>query len=175
MFSEECAIFSCDDMNKLKVGASRYHQIEHFYPTDDVPNVPNHDFPIPGYLLIPSGYMRLLHHTVVPAPPCIESGSEDDLAEYHEPTLNDICGDEIHACEGEPHPRSTPSTDDPECTESSGSSNACATTSCNTGPVSATVTYGEVSAALTVGPVSVTTTRDASILASAGTAMVSIT
>ena len=52
MFSSECAIFSCDDMNKVKVGAlavSRYHQIDHFYPTEDAPNVPDHDFPVPGY------------------------------------------------------------------------------------------------------------------------------
>ena len=62
-FLNFCAIFSCDDMNKVKVGAlavRRYHQIERFFPVDDCPNVPDHDFPVPGYLLIPSGYMRLL-------------------------------------------------------------------------------------------------------------------
>ena len=62
MFSEECAIFSADDMNKIKVGAlavSRYHQIQRYFSTEDAPNVPDHDFPIPGYNIIPSGYMRL--------------------------------------------------------------------------------------------------------------------
>ena len=75
MFSSECAIFSCDDMNKIKVGAlavSRYHQIERLYPTDDAPNVPYHDFPVPGYLLIPSGYMRLLQKD------CVSVSSEND-------------------------------------------------------------------------------------------------
>ena len=40
-FDSECAIFSCDDMNMVKVGAlavSRYHQIQRFFPTDDAPN-----------------------------------------------------------------------------------------------------------------------------------------
>ena len=63
MFSEECAIFSADDMNKIKVGAlevSRYHQIQRYFPTEDAPNVLDHDFPIPGYQIIPSGYMRLM-------------------------------------------------------------------------------------------------------------------
>ena len=62
MFSIECAIFSCNDMNKIKVGAlavRRYHHIQHFHPTEDTHNVPDDDFPVPGYLLIPSGYMRL--------------------------------------------------------------------------------------------------------------------
>ena len=50
-------------MNKLKVGppaVSRYHQISRFFPSDDKSNVPDHDFPNPGYLLIPSGYMQLI-------------------------------------------------------------------------------------------------------------------
>ena len=41
------SIFSCDDMNKIKIEAlafSRYHQIEHFFPITDAPNVPDHDF-----------------------------------------------------------------------------------------------------------------------------------
>ena len=40
-------------MNKLKVGplaVSRYHQISRFFPTEDTPNVPDHEFPNPGYL-----------------------------------------------------------------------------------------------------------------------------
>ena len=35
MFCSECAIFSCDDMNKIKV--SRYHQISKFFPSNDQP------------------------------------------------------------------------------------------------------------------------------------------
>ena len=91
MFSSECAIFSCDDMNKVKVGAlavSRYHQIDHFYPTEDAPNVPDHDFPVPGYLLIPSGYMRLLHKDGV----SVSGENDPEAVEYQEPALNDSCG-----------------------------------------------------------------------------------
>ena len=61
MFDKECAIFSADDMNKIKVGAlavSRYHQVDRYFPIEDSPNVPDHDSPIPGYLIIPSGYIR---------------------------------------------------------------------------------------------------------------------
>ena len=61
-FKDECMILSCDDMNKLKVGTlavSRYHQVTKFFPTDDQPNYADHDFPIPGYKLITSGYMIL--------------------------------------------------------------------------------------------------------------------
>ena len=68
-------ILCCDDMNKVKIGGlavSRYHQIERFFPVDDCPNVPDHDFPVPGYLLIPSGYMRLLNNSRDSE--CIEEG-----------------------------------------------------------------------------------------------------
>ena len=61
-FKKEAAIFSCDDMNKIKVGSlavSRYHQIYRYFHQDDQPNYPDHDFPLPRYLLIPSGYMLL--------------------------------------------------------------------------------------------------------------------
>ena len=91
MFSSECAIFSCDDMNKVKVGAlavSRYHQIERFYPTEDAPNVPDHDFPVPRYLLIPSGYMRLLQKDGV----SVSGENDPEAVEYQEPALNDSCG-----------------------------------------------------------------------------------
>ena len=57
MFQNECAVFLCDDMNKLKVGplaVSRYHQISRIFPVDDKPQYLDHDFPHPGYLLIPS-------------------------------------------------------------------------------------------------------------------------
>ena len=47
----------------MKVGppaVSHYHQTNRFFPTEDTPNLPDHDFPNPSYLLIPSGYMQLL-------------------------------------------------------------------------------------------------------------------
>ena len=56
-------MFSCDDMNKIKVGplaVRRYHQIERFFPAEDTPNYLDHDFPVPGYHLIPSGYMQIV-------------------------------------------------------------------------------------------------------------------
>lgn len=64
VFSDEIETFSVDDMNKIKVGPNavgRYHQISNFFLRDDSPNYPDHDFPHPGYLIIPSGYMRLCH------------------------------------------------------------------------------------------------------------------
>lgn len=45
-------------MAKVKVGApavSRYHHIERFFPNDDMPNLNDHDFLVPGYLLNVSG------------------------------------------------------------------------------------------------------------------------
>ena len=65
-FREECQFYSCDDMNKLRMGpspaVSRYHQINRFFMTDDTPNLGDHDFPNPGYLIVPSGYMSLTTH-----------------------------------------------------------------------------------------------------------------
>lgn len=49
-------------MAKVKVGApavSCYHHIERFFPNDDMPNLNDHDFLVPGYLLNVSGYMFL--------------------------------------------------------------------------------------------------------------------
>lgn len=89
MFDKESAILSTDDMNKIKVGAlavSRYHQIDRYFPTEGSPNVPDHDFPIPGYLIIPSGYMRLLNKQV-----CASSMLEgEDVSEYEDAGANDI-------------------------------------------------------------------------------------
>ena len=62
MFADETAVLSCDDMNKVKVGApavSRYHQLSRYFEVGDSPNLPDHDFPVPGYLIIPSNYMLL--------------------------------------------------------------------------------------------------------------------
>lgn len=62
LFPKEIGILSIDDMSKIKVGApavSRYHQIKTFLPVNDQPNLNDHDFPVPGYLLGTSGYMFL--------------------------------------------------------------------------------------------------------------------
>ena len=59
-FSDECQQLSADDMNKLNVGTlavSRYHQLGKFFPVDDSPNYPDHDFPYRNAKLIPSGYI----------------------------------------------------------------------------------------------------------------------
>ena len=69
-FKMECAkdnnelidVISVDNMNKIKVGTlavSRYHQIRRFFLNSDAPKYPDHDFPVPGYHLTPSGYMFL--------------------------------------------------------------------------------------------------------------------
>ena len=62
LFAEITNIFSIDDMAKVKVGApavSRYHQLRRLYAANDMPNLSDHDFPIPGYFINVSGYMRL--------------------------------------------------------------------------------------------------------------------
>ena len=50
-----------DNMTKPKVGphaVSRYHQLRMIYSSDDISNLPDHLFQVPGYLLNISGYMR---------------------------------------------------------------------------------------------------------------------
>ena len=62
MFNKSICILSTDDMAKVKVGPPavlRYHQICCYFLGADTPNMPDHDFLIPGYLLNVSGYMRL--------------------------------------------------------------------------------------------------------------------
>ena len=54
-FSDECEFYSFDDMNKLRMGpspaVSRYHQQFRFFMADNSPNLNDHDFPNPGYLI----------------------------------------------------------------------------------------------------------------------------
>ena len=54
-FENEASFYSCDDMNKIKMGPSPavswYHQQNRFFMNDDTPNFNDHDFPNPGYLL----------------------------------------------------------------------------------------------------------------------------
>ena len=61
--SDEVIALSCDDMNKLNVGGgmmvNRYHQIRQTYMKDDSPDYEDHDFNLPGYKIIPIGYMLL--------------------------------------------------------------------------------------------------------------------
>ena len=88
MFPDEYAVFSCDDMNKIKAGplaVSRYHQIEKFFPTDDTPNYPDHDFPVPGYHLIPSGIVAPVD--VSPSNECILEPSLNDYITEANPQL----------------------------------------------------------------------------------------
>ena len=62
LFESQILIISTDDMAKLKVGApavSSYHQLKRIYASIDAPNLPDHDFPTPGYLLNSSGNMFL--------------------------------------------------------------------------------------------------------------------
>ena len=154
MFSKFCAIFSCDDMNKVKVGAlavSRYHQTERFFPIEDAPNVPDHDFPVPGYLLIPSGYMRLVPNTDT----CTDGDSdslEGNVSElYTEASNNDFTDSTVQdehnstECDVSIHMYDSASKD-PTCTEASPGS---ATVS--VGPVWAETSSGSVTAS--VGPV----------------------
>jgi len=87
-FKDECLILSCDDMNKLKVSTlavSRYHQVTKFFPNDDQPNYPDHDFPIPGYKLITSGYMILTDYTEE------DSKQVSDHYETFDASENDFC------------------------------------------------------------------------------------
>ena len=69
-FNEEFITVSCDNMNKLNVGGgmmvSRYHQINRLYMNDDTPNYEDHDFNLPGYKIVASGYMMLEFNENVP-------------------------------------------------------------------------------------------------------------
>ena len=62
-FGDEVVALSCDDINKLNVVCgmmvSRYDQIRQIFMKDDSPDYEDHDFNLPGYKIIPSGYMLL--------------------------------------------------------------------------------------------------------------------
>jgi hypothetical protein len=62
LLADDISVVSVDDMAKIKVGApaaSRYHQINRIFAENDRPNLKDHDFPVPGYLLTVSGHMIL--------------------------------------------------------------------------------------------------------------------
>ena len=76
---DDINIISTDDMAKLKVGApavSRYHQLNRLCGVNDQPNLSDHDFPTPGYLLNTSGYMFL------------KSIIDEEIDEDHHSTYN---------------------------------------------------------------------------------------
>ena len=62
-FREEAEFYSADDMNKIRMGpstaVSQYHQQRRFFIGEDTPNLNDHDFPNPGYLINCSGYLKL--------------------------------------------------------------------------------------------------------------------
>ncbi|CAB4012001.1 Hypothetical predicted protein [Paramuricea clavata] len=55
-------------MNKLHMGpspaVSRYHQQHRFHIQNDTPNLWDHDFPHPGYLITTSGYQMQVKQSV---------------------------------------------------------------------------------------------------------------
>ena len=87
MFPNDATFFSCDDMNKLKMGpapaVSRYHQILRFFMRNNKPDLPDHDFPNPSYLIVPSGYLEL-----------IQGKTDECDEEFTRPDLNDMVGSE---------------------------------------------------------------------------------
>ena len=57
---DEIMSFSCDDMNKINIGAmavSPCHQICRFFVARGEPNYPDHDFPLKNNKIIPSVYL----------------------------------------------------------------------------------------------------------------------
>lgn len=64
MFGDVSMVLSVDNKNKIKVGSTtpavdRRINIRRIFPSEDAPNYLDHDFPNPGYLLTPSGYMEM--------------------------------------------------------------------------------------------------------------------
>ena len=63
-FAETSVLFSADNKNKLRVSSctpavDRRCSVTRFFPTSDSPNMYDHDFPTPGYLITPAGYMQM--------------------------------------------------------------------------------------------------------------------
>lgn len=57
-FGHESLQYSVDNKNKVNVGTlaiSRYHHIGAFFPTTDMPDYHDHDFPLEKFKIIPSG------------------------------------------------------------------------------------------------------------------------
>ena len=77
--NEECCMYSCDDMNKIKMGpataVSPYLQQFCFFLREDSPNFVDNDFPNPGCLIICSGYQML-------EPKLLQEVIEDEYSAY---------------------------------------------------------------------------------------------
>lgn len=61
-YSEEVLALSCDDKNKINIGTpavSRYCKYQSFFDTQNLPDLPDHDFPLRNSKLTPSGYLVL--------------------------------------------------------------------------------------------------------------------
>ena len=61
-FSSSVSRWSLDNKAKVKVGVmavSRYHKLESYFLNGDEPLHADHDFPLPGYLIEPAGYLLL--------------------------------------------------------------------------------------------------------------------
>lgn len=142
MFHKEAAIFSCDDMNKVKVGplaVSRYHQIHRYFQDDDKPIYPDHDFPVPRYLLIPSGYMQLIckGSDYPDIPECFTALDRNDIS--GEDNTNTSDDQSSCSCTTNIHSSSTSANGQPST--QSGSSSECSTPSLS---VTATATCDDV-------------------------------
>lgn len=84
-FKDECMILSCDNIKVGTLAVSRYHQITKFFPNDDQPNYPDHDFPNSGCKLIPSGYKILTDFREE------DSNHESDHCETFDASEYDFC------------------------------------------------------------------------------------
>ena len=87
MFAHESKLYPVDDMNKIKMGpataVSRYHQQHRFYMTSNSPDLHDHDFPNPGYLIICSGYQLQVENDPLPdnIPPVFTDIDVNDLTD----------------------------------------------------------------------------------------------
>lgn len=64
MFPRISFVLSVDNKNKVRVSGSapavdRRVSVRRIFPAGDSPNLLDHDFPTPGYLLTPSGYLEM--------------------------------------------------------------------------------------------------------------------
>lgn len=65
MFSDISIVMSVDNKNKVKVGSTtpavdRRISVRRIFPLDDAPRYLDHDFPTPGYLITPCGYLEMM-------------------------------------------------------------------------------------------------------------------
>ncbi|XP_071478062.1 uncharacterized protein [Diadema antillarum] len=66
---QRALLYSADNKNKVRVGdetlaVDRRIEINRLFPTTDCPVYNDHDFPNPGYLITPAGYLELEPHQV---------------------------------------------------------------------------------------------------------------